>query len=124
MLSDSSLIAFVATADSGRARSFYENVLGLQFVSEDDFAIVFDGVGAPLRIQKVKKLTPQPHTVLGWSVHSIDDAVKALEGFGITLERYAFLEQDQHGVWRSPSGARIAWLKDPDGNLLSLSEPS
>jgi len=123
MLGASSLIAFVATADGARARSFYEHVLGLKFVSEDDFAIVFDSAGAPLRIQKVQKLTPQPYTVLGWAVRSIDEAVKALEGIGITLERYAFLEQDEHGVWRSPSGAKVAWLKDPDGNLLSLSEP-
>jgi catechol 2,3-dioxygenase-like lactoylglutathione lyase family enzyme len=123
MLGASSLIAFVATTDGARARSFYEHVLGLKFVSEDDFAFVFDSAGAPLRIQKVQTLTPQPYTVLGWAVRSIDEAVKALEGIGITLERYAFLEQDEHGVWRSPSGAKVVWLKDPDGNLLSLSEP-
>jgi len=123
MLGATSLIAFVATVDGARARSFYEHVLGLQFVSEDDLTIVFDGLGAPLRIQKVQNFTPQPHTVLGWSVPSIDDAVKALEGLGITLEKYAFLEQDEHGVWESTSGAKVAWLKDPDGNLLSLSEP-
>lgn len=123
ILGDATLSAFVATADGARARAFYEHVLGLRLVSEDDFAIVFDGLGAPLRIQKVEKLTPQPHTVLGWSVPSIDAAVTALEQRGVAFERYAFLSQDQHGVWSAPSGAKVAWFKDPDGNLLSLTQP-
>jgi catechol 2,3-dioxygenase-like lactoylglutathione lyase family enzyme len=123
MLAGSSIVAFLATADSKRARSFYKQVLGLRFISDDDFAIVFDGLGAPLRAQKVQDVAPRQFTVLGWSVASIDAAAAALEARGVRFERYEFLDQEAQGIWRSPSGARVAWLKDLDRNLLSLTEP-
>jgi catechol 2,3-dioxygenase-like lactoylglutathione lyase family enzyme len=101
---------------------FYERVLGLEFVSDDEFAIVLDAHGTELRIQEVRSLAPQPHTLLGWSVSSISEVVTALRSRGVEFEKYAFLEQDVIGVWTAPSGAKIAWFKDPDGNLLSLTE--
>jgi catechol 2,3-dioxygenase-like lactoylglutathione lyase family enzyme len=122
MLNSSSLIAFAATTQSGRARAFYEGVLGLKFLSEDEFAIVLEAHGTELRIQKVQSLTPQPHTLLGWSVSSISEVVRALRSRGVEFEKYAFLGQDTIGVWTAPSGAKVAWFKDPDGNLLSLTE--
>jgi catechol 2,3-dioxygenase-like lactoylglutathione lyase family enzyme len=122
MLSGSSLTAFLATTDATRARAFYEGVLGLRLVSDDPFALVYDGQGTELRIQKVERLQPQPHTALGWSVRSIDEIVRAIAGGGGRFERYASLAQDAAGIWKSPSGARVAWLKDPDGNLLSFTE--
>ena len=118
----SSLIAFLATIDSARSRAFYEGALSLRFVSEDDFAVVYDVQGIELRIQKVERFEPHPHTALGWLVASIDRAVREIAERGGVFERYTFLEQDASGIWTSPSGARIAWLKDPDGNLLSLTE--
>jgi catechol 2,3-dioxygenase-like lactoylglutathione lyase family enzyme len=122
MLVDSSLIAFGATTDGKRARTFYESVLGLRLISEDDFAIVYDVNGVSLRIQKVGQLRPQPFTVLGWSVPSIEVALSQLAAKGAVFERYSSLEQDPRGIWCSPSGAKVAWLKDPDGNVISLTE--
>jgi len=118
----SSLIAFLATTDGARTRAFYEGVLGLRFVSENGFAVVYDMQGIELRIQKVERFEPQPHTALGWQVGSIDRAVREIVTRGGMFERYEFLAQDESGIWTSPSGARVAWLKDPDGNLLSLTE--
>ena len=118
----SNLIAFLATTDSARTRRFFDGVLGLRFVSEDDFAVVYDAQGIELRIQKVERFQPQPHTALGWQVASIERAVREIAARGGVFERYAFLTQDGSGIWASPSGARVAWLKDPDGNLLSLTE--
>ena len=122
MLDGCSLMAFVATTQSARARAFYEGILGLHFVSEDDFAVVYEVQGIELRVQKVAALQPQPHTALGWSVQSLDQLVRAIAAKGGQFERYEFLPQDDLGIWKSPSGARVAWLKDPDGNLLSLTE--
>jgi len=122
MLDGCCLVAFVATTQSVRARAFYEGILDLHFVSEDDFAVVYDVQGIQLRVQKVATLQPQSHTALGWSVTSIDQVVRAIAAKGCKFERYDFLRQDDAGIWKSPSGARIAWLKDPDGNLLSLTE--
>jgi catechol 2,3-dioxygenase-like lactoylglutathione lyase family enzyme len=122
MLADFKLMAFLATTDAARARAFYEGVLGLSFVSEDDFAVVYDIKGIELRLQKVRTLMPQPHTALGWSVDGIDGIVRDIAARGGRFERFPPLEQDAAGIWKSPSGARIAWLRDPDGNLLSLTE--
>src|SRR5262249_54291251 len=122
MLGGSRLVAFLATTDSARARAFYEGVLGLRFVSEDDFAVVYDGQGIELRVQTVERLEPHPHTALGWAVRSIDQIVRDIAGRGGAFERYRFLAQDEAGIWTAPSGARVAWLKDPDGNLLSITE--
>ena len=122
MLDGCSLMAFVATTEAARARAFYEGMLGLHFVSEDDFAVVYDVQGIELRVQKVATLQAQPHTTLGWSVKSIDQVVRAITARGGKFERYDFLTQDEAGIWKSPAGARVAWLKDPDGNLLSLTE--
>ena len=124
MLGNAKVIAFAATADSARARAFYHALLGLDVLRKDDFALVLDAGGTELRIQKVAAFAPLPHTLLGWSVASIDHVLAALGEKGVAVERYPFLEQDGRGVWTSPSGARVAWLKDPDGNLLSLTEPA
>jgi catechol 2,3-dioxygenase-like lactoylglutathione lyase family enzyme len=65
MLADSRLVAFLATTDAARSRAFYEGVLGLRFVSDDDFALVYEVSGIELRIQKLRELSPHPHTALG-----------------------------------------------------------
>lgn len=122
MLGSSGLVAFLATTDAARARAFYEGVLGLSFISDDPFAVVYSVQGVELRLQKVPQLNPQPHTALGWSVTGIDKVVRDIAARGGKFERFPPMEQDAAGVWKSPSGARIAWLKDPDGNLLSLTE--
>jgi catechol 2,3-dioxygenase-like lactoylglutathione lyase family enzyme len=124
MLSGSKIVAFVATTDSAKARAFYQGVLGLDCISEDQFAIVFDVNGVELRVQKVKTLTPQQHTQLGWSVASIEEAVRTLRAKGVLFEIYPSLQQAADGVWLAPSGAKVAWMKDPDGNVLSLTEPN
>ena len=124
MLDGCGLMAFLATTQSARARAFYEGILGLHFVSEDDFAVVYDVQGVQLRVQKVTTLQPQPHTAVGWSVKLLDQVVRAIAAKGGKFERYDFLPQDDAGIWKSPTGARVAWLKDPDGNVLSLTEPA
>lgn len=122
MLESSTPVAFLATTDPLRARAFYTETLGLSLLSEDDFSLVFNLHGVPLRIQKVRELHPQPFTALGWSVPSASRTVEALRERGVSFERYPFLTQDAHDIWDAPGGARVAWFKDPDGNLLSLTE--
>jgi catechol 2,3-dioxygenase-like lactoylglutathione lyase family enzyme len=113
-------IAFVSTTDPARARAFYEDTLGLTFVADEGFALVFDLAGVMLRVTRVGEVRPQSFTVLGWHVGDIDAVVRELTGRGVAFERYEGLEQDALGVWRSPSGARVAWFRDPDGNVLSV----
>jgi catechol 2,3-dioxygenase-like lactoylglutathione lyase family enzyme len=118
------LVAFVSTTDVDRARTFYGSVLGLRLVSDDGFAIVFDAHGTTLRITTVEALIPAPYTVLGWEVADIAKTAARLRERGLAFERYAGMDQDQHGIWLAPGGAGVAWFKDPDGNLLSITEHS
>lgn len=122
ILETGKLIAFVPTLDLAKARAFYEGILRLRLVSEDGFASVFDADGTMLRVTKVERLTPQQFTVLGWEVSDIDDSVSRLSQQGVRFEHYGMPGQDNRGIWTSPSGARIAWFKDPDGNVLSLTQ--
>lgn len=115
-------MAFVSTTDPSRARAFYETALGLRLISESPFAVVFEANKTMLRVTVVERVVAAPHTVLGWAVSDISDAVAELTRRGVQFERYDGIEQDEYGSWRSPSGARVAWFKDPDGNILSLTQ--
>jgi catechol 2,3-dioxygenase-like lactoylglutathione lyase family enzyme len=122
MLNSNRLVAFVGTRDPERAKAFYQGTLGLHFVSQDQFAIVFYINGTMLRVTTVPDLAPAKHTILGWDVAEITDTIASLRRRGVQFERYDFLLQDEHGVWISPNGAKVAWFKDPDGNVLSLTQ--
>jgi catechol 2,3-dioxygenase-like lactoylglutathione lyase family enzyme len=122
MLGSTKIMAFVPTRDFARARSFYEGVLGLRFVSEDGFALVLDADGIMLRVSKVPKFEPQPFTILGWEVSDIENAVSGLQERGLGFEKYGIRGQDECGIWTAPDGSKVAWFKDPDGNILSLSQ--
>jgi catechol 2,3-dioxygenase-like lactoylglutathione lyase family enzyme len=122
MLAEQQLVAFVATRDATRARHFYSDTLGLALVSDDPYALVFNANGTTIRIQKVEELTPQPFTALGWTVADISNTVNELRKRGIQCEQFSGMDQDANGVWAAPSGARVAWFKDPDGNMLSLTQ--
>jgi catechol 2,3-dioxygenase-like lactoylglutathione lyase family enzyme len=122
MLNLAKIVAFIPTRDSDQARPFYENVLGLPVVSEDGFATVFDCHGIMLRVVKAPPFTPQPFTVLGWEVERIEDEIKALQARGVKFERFPGMPQDELGMWSAPGGSKVAWFKDPDGNILSLSQ--
>jgi catechol 2,3-dioxygenase-like lactoylglutathione lyase family enzyme len=115
-------ILFAANTDAKRARRFYEKTLGLKFVSEDPFALVFQVGPLALRIQKVAAKPALDYTVLGWQVSDIGRVVRRLARAGVRFARYKGLEQDPGGVWCSPAGAKVAWFRDPDGNTLSLTE--
>jgi len=121
-LTTARLVAFAATTNAAKARRFYEGVLELRLVSDEPFALVFDANDTMLRIQKVERLTPAPFTALGWEVPDIEAAVDALRARGVSFTVYPGMGQDERGIWRSPSGACVAWFTDPDGNTLSLSQ--
>jgi catechol 2,3-dioxygenase-like lactoylglutathione lyase family enzyme len=122
MLTAAAPVAFVSTTDPAQARGFYEGILGLRLVADEAFALVFDLAGTPLRVTRVDRLEPQPFTVLGWRVGDVAATVRELGAHGVAFERYSGLEQDPDGIWTSPSGTRIAWFRDPDGNTLSVSQ--
>ncbi|NYF79086.1 VOC family protein [Granulicella arctica] len=122
MLDDCSVMGFIPTKDAAKARAFYVDLLGLTLVSEDPFATEVLANGTHIRITNVPDFTPFSFTLLGWRVADITASVAEMASKGVAFERYPRLEQDAHGIWTAPGGARIAWFKDPDGNTLSLSQ--
>jgi catechol 2,3-dioxygenase-like lactoylglutathione lyase family enzyme len=121
-LGSEKIVAFVATARPAEAKAFYRDTLGLPLVDENPFALVFDAHGTMLRVTSVDTVVVAGYTVLGWQVPDIADTVRQLGQAGVEFQRYEGMGQDPLGIWQSPSGAKIAWFKDPDGNTLSVSE--
>jgi catechol 2,3-dioxygenase-like lactoylglutathione lyase family enzyme len=122
MLGSVNIVVFVPITDGERARTFYEDVLGLKFIKDDGFALVFDANGIMVRAAKMKEFTPVQFTILGWQVSDIENIVRALQGKGVHFEIFGFFKQDELGIWIAPTGDKVAWFKDPDGNILSVSQ--
>jgi catechol 2,3-dioxygenase-like lactoylglutathione lyase family enzyme len=122
MLGSTDIVAFVPITDGERARAFYEGVLGLKFIKDDGFALVFEANGIMVRAAKMKEVTPAQFTILGWQVNGIEDVVRGLQKKGVRFEIFGFLKQDELGIWTAPTGDKVAWFKDLDGNVLSLSQ--
>jgi hypothetical protein len=97
-------------------------VLGLRFIKDDGFALVLDANGIMVRVAKAPEFKFAPFTILGWQVSGIEKVMATLNDRGVHFERFGFLEQDKPGIWTAPSGDKVAWFKDPDGNVLSVSE--
>jgi len=121
MLSDAKLIGFVVTTDYDRAREFYEQRLGFEFVSVDPYALVMRTAVNMLRIVRIKDFTPARNTVLGWEVENIEEMVAWLKKRGVEFEDYPFIQDHELRIWTAPGGDKVAWFKDPDGNVLSVS---
>jgi catechol 2,3-dioxygenase-like lactoylglutathione lyase family enzyme len=122
MLGQASVTAFLGASDLPRARQFFEGTLGLSVVSVDGFALVLQTANGLLRVTQVERAARAPYTVLGWDVPDIRSAVTALIERGLAFTRYPGMEQDELGIWTAPSGSRIAWFQDPDGNVLSVAQ--
>jgi catechol 2,3-dioxygenase-like lactoylglutathione lyase family enzyme len=122
MLASGRICGFVTTRDYDPARAFYETKLGFQFVSQDPFGLVMKAAENSIRIVKIAGFEPVQRTVLGWDVDDIESVVAWLEQRGVAFEKYPFAQDQTHGIWTAPGGDRVAWFKDPDGNVLSVAQ--
>jgi predicted enzyme related to lactoylglutathione lyase len=122
MLNTAKPICFAATTNPKLAKKFYEDVLGLSLIEDNPFALVFNANGTMLRVQKVQNHSPAKHTILGWEVDDIANTIRGLSEKSVHFERFDGLPQDALGAWTTPDGSKVAWFKDPDGNILSLTQ--
>lgn len=133
MLAASPAWTTLPATDLGRARRFFEEVLGLKVVREDAGGVVFEsGGGGPARRGRSDRSTflvyptPNPerggHTQMAWDVDDIDAEVRSLREKGVTFEEYDWPGlKTQDGIAPILDGAgRAAWFKDTEGNLLGL----
>jgi catechol 2,3-dioxygenase-like lactoylglutathione lyase family enzyme len=121
-LASGKIVGFLLTKNYDEARAFFEGKLGLQFVSVDQYALVMRAGGNVIRIAKVQDFTPAQSTVLGWEVQNIEEVVTWLQERGVTFEKYPFVQDRELGIWTTPTGNKVAWFKDPAGNILSVSQ--
>jgi len=124
MLTAGKLVGFLTTTDYEKARAFYEGKLGFEFVSLDQFALAMRAGVNIIRISKSEIFKPAQGTVLGWEVDDVRAAVLWLSNRGMVTEKYPFVADQELGIWTAPSGDQVAWFKDPDGNVLSISRHS
>lgn len=122
MLNNSRIIGFAPTTDAAKAKEFYVGQLGLEFVSDDEYALVLNANGNMIRVIKGADFKPAHYTVLGWEVKNIESIAAGLKARGIAFEQYPFIQNKELGIWTTPDGSKVAWFKDPDGNVLSISE--
>jgi catechol 2,3-dioxygenase-like lactoylglutathione lyase family enzyme len=121
MLTGGKLVGFLTTTDYEKARAFYEGKLGFEFVSLDQFALAMRAGKNMIRITKAETFSPAQGTVLGWEVEDVKAVVLWLSSRDVVTEKYGFVPDQELGIWTAPSGDQVAWFKDPDGNVLSLS---
>ena len=122
MLTAGKMTGFLLTKDYDKARTFFESKLGFTFVSLDQFALVMRAGESRIRIVRMPEFTPLQSTVLGWEVRDIESVVAWLAQRGVEFEKYPFVADKERGIWTAPGGARVAWFKDPDGNVLSVGQ--
>ncbi|RVW01272.1 VOC family protein [Rhodococcus xishaensis] len=117
------LVAFLASTDLDVSSMFYVDTLGLSEVERTPFALVVDGGGTELRITLVQSRVDTGYTVLGWRTTDLSSTVDKLRGKGIEFLRYQGMDQDELAAWTAPDGTRVAWFRDPHGNVLSIHQP-
>jgi catechol 2,3-dioxygenase-like lactoylglutathione lyase family enzyme len=120
MLASAKMVGFIPTKDYDKARAFYEGKLGFEFVSLDQFALVMSVGGHKIRISKIPNFTPLQGTILGWEVQDIEAVARWLRDNGVAPEKFPFAQDQDLGIWTAPTGDKVAWFKDPDGNILSI----
>ena len=114
-------VLVVCVCDRAAAVEFYRDKLGLRMTGEDRFASVFDVGGNALRVSTVEGFVPHEHTVMGFKVPDVAATVSALRDAGVAFSIHPGFNQDALGIWTAPDGGiQVAWFKDPDGNVLSV----
>jgi catechol 2,3-dioxygenase-like lactoylglutathione lyase family enzyme len=122
MLASAKMVGFIPTTDYDKARAFYVGKLEFEFVSLDQFALVLKVGDRKIRISKIPNFKPLQGTVLGWEVDNIQSVAAWLRDRGVPPEKYPFAQDQDLGIWTAPNGDKVAWFKDPDGNILGISQ--
>jgi predicted enzyme related to lactoylglutathione lyase len=123
MLVDARVVAIVPAVDLDRARSFYEEKLGLKAASGPNGIIFECGQGTRLALYEHSAPTKADHTQVAWEVKNIEEAVQGLGARGVVFEQYDLpgLKTDEQGIASVGTG-RAAWFKDTEGNTLSVAQ--
>ena len=122
MLENSNATANLAVKDLEKAKAFYEKTLGLSQVDDmDGELIVYKSGDTLINVYHSQFAGTNKATAASWAVgDQIGVIVKSLRSKGVTFEHYDMPGLSLEGDIHVGSGMKIAWFKDPDGNILNL----
>jgi catechol 2,3-dioxygenase-like lactoylglutathione lyase family enzyme len=121
MLRDTDAVAMLAVKDLGVAARFYEGTLGLSRAGADNHeAIAYESGDTTINVYRSSFAGTNKATALTWAVHDVDDVVRTLKTKGVTFEHYDLPDTTREGDVHVSGDIRVAWFKDPDGNILNL----
>jgi catechol 2,3-dioxygenase-like lactoylglutathione lyase family enzyme len=123
MLKESKAFSSFSVRDLNQSRTFYRDTLGLEITEPmGQLALQIKG-GIHLFIYAKSDHVPATFTVLNFPVDNVEETMSALRERGVKFEIYQDEEYgtDENGL-RSDDGMKIAWFKDPSGNILSIIE--
>lgn len=126
MLANALVCATVPTTDLDRARDFFGKVLGLREGNPCDSAgtIYHAGGGTILHVYERPWLAAG-HTVATFLVEDLQAAMAGLRSRGVVFEEYDLADLTTvNGVHHGEGGFEVAWVKDPDGNVLAIEQPA
>jgi catechol 2,3-dioxygenase-like lactoylglutathione lyase family enzyme len=122
MLADKAATANLAVKDLKKARKFYEGTLGLKPIdTEGEELIVFRSGNSTVNVYRSKFAGTNQATAVTWAVgDELDDVVRNLKAKGVTFEHYDMPDTKLQGDVHIAGDMKVAWFKDPDGNILNL----
>ena len=121
MLRDTDAVATLAVRDLNTAAKFYGETLGLSRAStEDNEAIVFESGDTTINVYRSTFAGTNKATALTWAVDDVEEIVRTLKAKGVTFEHYDLPQTKREGDVHVAGDHKIAWFKDPDGNILSV----
>lgn len=121
MLAGHTIRATIAVSDIGRARSYYEQTLGMQPPRElEDGTVMYESGGSSFVVYPSPSAGTSEATVASWEVADVDGEVRELRAKGVTFEEYDFPGLKTENGIATMGPIRGAWFKDPDGNILGV----
>lgn len=121
MLSDSSVIATIPVKDVNASKEFYEGKLGLRESERgEDGAVKYQSGNAQVLVYQSAYAGTNQGTTASWEVSNFDEVMSDLRNKGITFEHYEIPGATRDGDVHLMGERRAAWFKDPDGNILNI----
>ena len=121
MLRDMDAVATLAVKDLDAAGRFYEQTLGLSRAGDqDEESLVFESGDTTINVYRSTFAGTNKATALTWAVDDVEDVVRTLKTKGVKFEHYDLPETRREGDVHVSGDLKVAWFKDPDGNILSV----
>ena len=122
MLRDAPIRAYIPTSDIARARKFYEGTVGLTPKVEYAGGVIYECGGAEVFMYPTKNAGTSKASQAYWQVSDVEAEVADLKARGVEFEEYDLPGMTMKNSIATAGGAKTAWFKDTEGNILAVSQ--